>query len=50
MAGPPASSATTSYVRSKRALEASDHGASERLDALKMFARAGSAVKKWSLP
>lgn len=41
---------TTSYVGKNRLLGASDHGASERPDAMKMVAQAGSAVKKWSLP
>jgi hypothetical protein len=41
---------TTSYVAKELPLEASDHWASERPDTLKMFAQAGSAVKKRSLP
>jgi len=44
------SARTTSYVGKDLPLEASDHGASERPDTLKMVAQAGSAVKKWSLP
>ncbi len=47
---PATSGSTTSYVGKKLPLEASDHGASERPDAMKMVAQTGSAVKKWSLP
>jgi hypothetical protein len=47
---PITSARITSYVERELPLEASDHGASERPDAMKMVAQAGSAVKKWSLP